>query len=92
MRDMPGRLRCVYKFRRYRQGTLLQQRWKYVSSERRNREVHDTLSLSEGVIEASPAVYGNSVVVGTRDCKNLVRGAWLRVWTTALRSTNKTTG
>ena len=32
-------------------------------------EVHDTLSLSEGVIEASPAVYGNSVVVGTRDCK-----------------------
>lgn len=32
-------------------------------------EVHDTLSLSEGVIEASPAVYGNCAVVGTRDCK-----------------------
>lgn len=32
-------------------------------------EVHDTLSLSEGVIEASPAVYENCAVVGTRDCK-----------------------
>lgn len=32
-------------------------------------EVHDTLSLSEGVIEASPAVYEKYVVVGTRDCK-----------------------
>ena len=32
-------------------------------------EVHDTLSLSEGVIEASPAVYGDRAVVGTRDCK-----------------------
>lgn len=32
-------------------------------------EVLDTLSLSEGVIEASPAVYGNTAVVGTRDCK-----------------------
>ncbi len=32
-------------------------------------EVHDTLSLSDGVIEASPAVYGNCAVVGTRDCK-----------------------
>lgn len=32
-------------------------------------QVYDTLSLSEGVIEASPAVYGNTVVVGTRDCK-----------------------
>lgn len=32
-------------------------------------EVHDTLSISEGVIEASPAVYGSYAVVGTRDCK-----------------------
>ena len=32
-------------------------------------EVLDTLSLSEGVIEASPAVYGSTAVVGTRDCK-----------------------
>lgn len=32
-------------------------------------ELYDTLSLSEGVIEASPAVYGNTAVVGTRDCK-----------------------
>lgn len=32
-------------------------------------EVCDTLSLSEGVIEASPAVYENTAVVGTRDCK-----------------------
>lgn len=30
---------------------------------------HSTFSLSEGVIEASPAVYNNRVVVGTRDCK-----------------------
>ncbi len=30
---------------------------------------HDALSLSEGVIEASPAVYENRAVVGTRDCK-----------------------
>lgn len=32
-------------------------------------QVYDTLSLSEGVIEASPAVYGSTAVVGTRDCK-----------------------
>lgn len=32
-------------------------------------EVHSTCSLSEGVIEASPAVYENYAVVGTRDCK-----------------------
>ena len=32
-------------------------------------EVLDTLSISEGVIEASPAVYGSTAVVGTRDCK-----------------------
>lgn len=31
--------------------------------------VHSTFSLSDGVIEASPAVYNNYVVVGTRDCK-----------------------
>ena len=35
----------------------------------RTGEVFDTLSLSEGVIEASPAVYGSTAVVGTRDCK-----------------------
>ena len=29
----------------------------------------DILSVSEGVIEASPAVYDNYAVVGTRDCK-----------------------
>ena len=29
----------------------------------------DVLSVSEGVIEASPAVYENYAVVGTRDCK-----------------------
>lgn len=32
-------------------------------------EVHSTLSLSKGVIEASPAVYNNYAVVGTRDCR-----------------------
>ena len=32
-------------------------------------EVHDTFVLSDGAIEASPAVYNNYVVVGTRDCK-----------------------
>lgn len=32
-------------------------------------QVHSTLSLSEGVIEASPAVYNSCAVVGTRDCK-----------------------
>ncbi len=32
-------------------------------------EVLDTFSLSEGVIEASPAVYDNMLVIGTRDCK-----------------------
>lgn len=32
-------------------------------------EVHDTFVLSDGAIEASPAVYQNLVVVGTRDCK-----------------------
>lgn len=32
-------------------------------------EVYDTFSLSEGVIEATPAVYGSMAVVGTRDCK-----------------------
>ena len=31
----------------------------------------DVLSVSEGVIEASPAVYDNYAVVGTRDCKNM---------------------
>ena len=31
--------------------------------------VHDTISISDGVIEASPAVYGSYAVVGTRDCK-----------------------
>ena len=35
----------------------------------RTGQVYDTLSLSEGVIESSPAVYGNTAVVGTRDCK-----------------------
>lgn len=32
-------------------------------------EVYDTAVLSEGVIEASPAVYENYAVVGTRACK-----------------------
>lgn len=32
-------------------------------------EVHDTFELSDGAIEASPAVYNDYVVVGTRDCK-----------------------
>lgn len=32
-------------------------------------EVHDTFVLSDGAIEASPAVYDNLVVIGTRDCK-----------------------
>lgn len=32
-------------------------------------QVYQTLSLSQGVIEASPAVYNNYAVVGTRDCK-----------------------
>lgn len=32
-------------------------------------KVYDELSLSQGVIEASPAVYKNTAVVGTRDCK-----------------------
>ena len=32
-------------------------------------EVLDTLALSEGSIEASPAVYENYAVVGTRACK-----------------------
>ncbi|MCD7866987.1 MAG: PQQ-binding-like beta-propeller repeat protein [Clostridiales bacterium] len=31
-------------------------------------EVHSTISLSDGVIEASPAVYNNYAIVGTRDC------------------------
>ena len=32
-------------------------------------KLEDTVSISEGVIEASPAVYDNYVIVGTRDCK-----------------------
>lgn len=32
-------------------------------------ELNNTLSISDGVIEASPAVYDNYMVVGTRDCK-----------------------
>lgn len=32
-------------------------------------EVNDKLSISDGVIEASPAVYDSYMVVGTRDCK-----------------------
>ena len=32
-------------------------------------KLEDTVSVSEGVIEASPAVYDNYAVVGTRDCK-----------------------
>lgn len=32
-------------------------------------ELNDTLSISDGVIEASLAVYDNMAVVGTRDCK-----------------------
>lgn len=32
-------------------------------------EVYDTLALSDGAIEASPAVYDNYAVVGTRACK-----------------------
>lgn len=35
----------------------------------KNGEVCDTLVLSDGAIEASPAVYENYAVVGTRDCK-----------------------
>lgn len=35
----------------------------------RTGEVHDTIVLSDGAIEASPAVYENHVVVGTRACK-----------------------
>ena len=35
----------------------------------RTGQVYDTLSLSEGVIESSPAVYESTAVVGTRDCK-----------------------
>ena len=30
---------------------------------------HDTFVLTDGAIEASPAVYNDYVVVGTRDCK-----------------------
>ncbi len=32
-------------------------------------ETHDTAILSDGAIEASPAVYENIAVVGTRDCE-----------------------
>lgn len=32
-------------------------------------EVHDTISISDGVIEASPAVYNNYLIIGTRACK-----------------------
>lgn len=32
-------------------------------------ETHDTAVLSDGAIEASPAVYENFVVVGTRECE-----------------------
>ena len=32
-------------------------------------ELNDKLSISDGVIEASPAVYDSYMVVGTRDCK-----------------------
>ena len=32
-------------------------------------EIYSSVSLSEGVIEASPAVYENYAVVGTRACK-----------------------
>ena len=32
-------------------------------------KLEDTVSISDGVIEASPAVYDNYMVVGTRDCK-----------------------
>lgn len=32
-------------------------------------ETHDTVVLSDGAIEASPAVYENITVVGTRDCE-----------------------
>ena len=32
-------------------------------------EILDTFSTGEGVIEASPAVYDNYLVVGTRDCR-----------------------
>lgn len=31
--------------------------------------VHDTFELTDGAIEASPAVYNDYAVVGTRDCK-----------------------
>ena len=32
-------------------------------------DVHAVCELSDGVIEASPAVYENYAVVGTRDCR-----------------------
>ena len=35
----------------------------------RTGELNDKLSISDGVIEASPAVYDSYMVVGTRDCK-----------------------
>lgn len=35
----------------------------------RTGEVHDTIALSDGAIEASPAVYEDYAVVGTRACK-----------------------
>ena len=37
--------------------------------ERKTGEVLDCHQISEGVIEASPAVYQSYMVVGTRDCK-----------------------
>ena len=32
-------------------------------------DVYDSIVLSNGAIEASPAVYNNYVVIGTRACK-----------------------
>lgn len=67
---MPGLLRCAFITK------TDQERFFYCNStgdirllDGKTGKQEDVLSVSEGVIEASPAVYDNYAVVGTRDCK-----------------------
>ena len=67
---MPGLLRCAF-ITKTDQERFFIATVQVISAflDGKTGKQEDVLSVSEGVIEASPAVYDNYAVVGTRDCK-----------------------
>ena len=61
---MPGLLRCAFITKTDQERFFI-----ICLLDGKTGKQEDVLSVSEGVIEASPAVYDNYAVVGTRDCK-----------------------